>query len=361
MAPTCTTSRAKGLGQGTDLWRHQWDVWTAPKVNKFPDDWGMITQADIVVVGVDGSDDSLAALAWGCALAGSNGAVHVVCATSGTEPAPRSLHELENVWTAPAHAAGVSITCHFPEGRASAMVVEMANIVGAQMIVVGGHGASPHRPKMVGSTTHRLLHHSDRPVGVVRSGHVPPLAPGGTAVVGVGNGPATGAALDWTMAFAASRKLSVVLIHAVHHEPRFLFYGPVFSMDQAMEKVAYFLDRDELRQWAEDDLTELAGRLRARPDAVGPQTERGGRPGEHQSEAAERSPNVAAGVNITGTATLGRPGSVLVEAAADAAVMVMGKHYDGPFSGYFTTATLHHVLTHAQCPVVVVAQKHGGD
>ena len=295
----------------------------------------MTKMADIVVVGVDGSDDSLAALAWGCQLAGSTGAVHLVCATSGTEPAPRSLHELENVWTAPARAAGVSITCHFPEGRASAVVVDVANIVGAQMIVMGGHGESPHRPKMVGSTTHRLLHHSDRPVGVVRSGHVPSLAPGGTAVVGVGNGQATVAALDWTMAFAASRKLSVALVHAVHHEPRFLFYGPVFSMEQAMEKEAYFMDRDVLRQWAEDDLTELAGRLRARPDATG--------------------------VNITCTATLGRPGSVLVGAAADAEMMVVGKHYDGPLSGYFTTATLHHVLTHAQCPVVVVAQGHGGD
>ena len=294
----------------------------------------MMKTADIVVVvGVDGSDDSLAALAWGCQLAGPNGAVHLVCATSGTEPVPRSLHELEDVWTAPARAAGVAITCHFPEGRASAVVVDVANIVGAQMIAVGGHGASPHRPKMVGSTTHRLLHHSDRPVGVVRSGHVPALAPGGAAVVGVGNGPATAAALDWTMAFAAHRKLSVELIHAVHHEPRFLFYGPVFSMDQAMEKEAYFLDRDELRKWAEDDLSELADRLRAHLDATG--------------------------VVITGQATLGRPGSVLVEAAADAAVMVMGKHYDGPLSGYFTTATLHHVLTHAPCPVVVVAQGHG--
>ncbi len=294
----------------------------------------MIAQADIVVAGVDGSDDSLAALAWGCALAGANGAVHVVCATSGTDPAPQSLHELENVWTAPARAAGINITCHFPEGRAAAVVVDVANIVGAQMIVVGGHGESPHRLKMVGSTTHRLLHHSDRPVGVVRSGHVSTLAPAGTAVVGVGNGPATRAALDWTVALAARRKLSVQLVHAVHHEPRFLFYGPVFSMDQAMEKEAYFLDRDELRQFAEDDLTELAVRLRARPDAIG--------------------------VTITGVATIGRPGPVLVEVAADAAVMVLGKHYDGPLSGYFTTATLHHVLTHAPCPVVVVAQEHGG-
>jgi nucleotide-binding universal stress UspA family protein len=48
-------------------------------------------------------------------------------------------------------------------------LVELADQVDAQMIVVGSHGEAPLKGAIIGSTAHKLLHLSERPVLVVRA------------------------------------------------------------------------------------------------------------------------------------------------------------------------------------------------
>jgi nucleotide-binding universal stress UspA family protein len=183
---------------------------------------------------------------------------------------------------------------------------------------------------MVGGVTHRLLHQSEIPVVVVPFGATPATPVGGTTlVVGVGHGPATGAALEWAAAFARERDLGIELVHAVNHQPLFL---PSRTMEQALEKAAERLDPALLTEWAETDLAAVVAHLKERP---GMDT-----------------------LAITTRVEFGATGPSLVTASRSASMLVIGKRSDGPFTGYFTSAALHHVLTHGRVPVVVVPQPH---
>ena len=48
-------------------------------------------------------------------------------------------------------------------------LVDLADAHDARMIVVGSYGEAPLRGALVGSTAHKLLHLSERPVLVVRA------------------------------------------------------------------------------------------------------------------------------------------------------------------------------------------------
>ena len=54
--------------------------------------------------------------------------------------------------------------------RPSTALTELAEREDARMIVVGTYGESPIRGAILGSTPHKLLHLSDRPVLVVPGG-----------------------------------------------------------------------------------------------------------------------------------------------------------------------------------------------
>jgi nucleotide-binding universal stress UspA family protein len=54
--------------------------------------------------------------------------------------------------------------------RPSAALTELAEREDARMIVVGTYGESPIKGAILGSTPHKLLHLSDRPVLVVPGG-----------------------------------------------------------------------------------------------------------------------------------------------------------------------------------------------
>ena len=305
-----------------------------------------------IVVGVDGSPDSYAALVWAAGIAGAEGVVHAVRTLSGSDQTsgasmsdPAHVEEFlrkfegELADTAKLENLRAQINCHLFEGNIADGLVEIATVMRAPLIAVGSHGRSLRRSKMVGGVVHRLLHDADIPVAVVRSDHDPhPKAPG-HVIVGVGDGPATVAALHWSASLASRQGLALRLVHGATPEHR-----PVFDLERAMrkalEKVALLVDPDELLRWVEEDLAALVDELHSRSG---------------NSE-----------LSITTVAKLGPAGPLLVaEAEASAAngpvMIVMGKHFDGPVTGYFTTATLHHVLTHASCPVIIVPQHSSAD
>jgi nucleotide-binding universal stress UspA family protein len=68
---------------------------------------------------------------------------------------------------AEAQAAGVQAVVELVPERPAAALVDVADQRDARFIVVGTWGESPLRGAMLGSTPHKLLHISDRPVVVV--------------------------------------------------------------------------------------------------------------------------------------------------------------------------------------------------
>ena len=59
-------------------------------------------------------------------------------------------------------------------------------------------------------------------------------------------------------------------------------------------------------------------------------------------------------VQITGEALEGHPAQVLISAARDAALLVVGSRGHGGFVGALIGSVSQHVVAHASCPVVII-------
>jgi nucleotide-binding universal stress UspA family protein len=129
-----------------------------------------------LVVGFDGSDGSRAALAVAIELAGKLAEpLHAVYATAPPtnvgEEAAEHRHALEGVGKgllgealAAAAAAGVHAEPHLEAARPVDALTRLADALDARLIVVGSYSESPLRGAILGSTPHKLLHLSERPV-----------------------------------------------------------------------------------------------------------------------------------------------------------------------------------------------------
>jgi nucleotide-binding universal stress UspA family protein len=136
-----------------------------------------------IVVGVEGSESSAAALKWAVRLAKTLGsqviAVYAVDIPA-YYPEPYGLpvqfdtewreaikSEFENKWTKSLKAAGVRYRTVMEDGRAASVITEVADRENADMVVVGRRGRSGVAELLLGSTSHELVLHSKRPVLVI--------------------------------------------------------------------------------------------------------------------------------------------------------------------------------------------------
>jgi len=136
-----------------------------------------------IVVGVEGSESSAAALKWAVRLAKTLGsqviAVYAVDVPA-YYPEPYGLPvqfdtewraaikaEFENKWTKPLKAAGVRYRTLMEDGRAASVITDVADRENADVVVVGRRGRSGVAELLLGSTSHELVLHSTRPVLVV--------------------------------------------------------------------------------------------------------------------------------------------------------------------------------------------------
>jgi nucleotide-binding universal stress UspA family protein len=146
-----------------------------------------VGDAKRIVVGVDGSPHSAAALEWTARLAREWGAE--VVAVYVVNPAPYYAHsfggpfplpveldpewradmtaQLSGPWTESLAKAGVPYRTLVRDGRPAAVLGEVAEAVGADLIVVGRHGRGAAAELLLGSVSHELVLHSRRPVLIV--------------------------------------------------------------------------------------------------------------------------------------------------------------------------------------------------
>lgn len=133
-----------------------------------------------IVVGTDGSENAAMAIAWAVDLALATDAEVVAVHSMGLllhpdagAPVPSygrrdEMRKLfEDVWCQPLRDSGVRHRAIFLEDNPVSAMLDTAETVGADLIVVGsrGHGGFPDL--RLGSTSHQLLEYSDRPVAVV--------------------------------------------------------------------------------------------------------------------------------------------------------------------------------------------------
>ena len=131
-----------------------------------------------IVVGFDGSDCASAALTHAIDIASELGDRIVI--TFGYEPSnygeEHSAHreavrklgeEVTEAALAQARDAGVEAELALISKRPVQALLDTAEQHDARAIVVGGYGEAPIRGAILGSTPHKLLHLSERPVLVV--------------------------------------------------------------------------------------------------------------------------------------------------------------------------------------------------
>jgi nucleotide-binding universal stress UspA family protein len=129
-----------------------------------------------IVLGYDESPGARRALGYAVDLAKLLGDTLVI--VYGAEPPGRMGDELAEHFKAVAErgraalnqavetatAAGVAATVELVDEKPAQALLDVADQHDARLIVVGTYGESPLRGAMLGSTPHKLLHWSSRPV-----------------------------------------------------------------------------------------------------------------------------------------------------------------------------------------------------
>jgi nucleotide-binding universal stress UspA family protein len=175
-----------------------------------------------LLVGVDGSDASAAALCWAGRLARLVGAEVVVATVfrpdqaevtpeHHAELARDAERRLESEWSEPLRGTGVQHRSVLVTGTPDALL-EAADREDADLVVVGPRGHGGFASLHLGSLAHHLAHHTSRPLAIVP-------APGAQAdieriVVGVDGSQGSGAAVRWCADLARVVHAEVLAVHA---------------------------------------------------------------------------------------------------------------------------------------------------
>ncbi|MBG6058115.1 nucleotide-binding universal stress UspA family protein [Cryobacterium sp. MP_M5] len=134
----------------------------------------------LVVVGVDGSPESIAALRWAVDEARlRHGRVRPITSWSypprtadveGEYIDDRSERGAERIQAVALDAVpfeGVDVTGHIVQGPPASVLLDAAN--GADLLVVGSRGLGGFSGLLLGSVSNQLVHHAPCPVLVIRS------------------------------------------------------------------------------------------------------------------------------------------------------------------------------------------------
>lgn len=202
-----------------------------------------------LVVGVDGSEGSSAALHWAIDTARLLGSS--VSAVFGYSPwagmlfavppfEPDTIREqlrtqFQEEWCAPLLEAGIEYERRFVVEEPASALLAAAEKEAAALIALGAHGRSGWSAHVLGSVTAKVVHHAGCPVAVIPH---PPVegSPSGRIVVGVDGSPGSRRALEWAAAHAQAlgkqvRAVSVTPSQLWHEQPAFVTPGGEIESD----------------------------------------------------------------------------------------------------------------------------------
>jgi nucleotide-binding universal stress UspA family protein len=284
-----------------------------------------------IIVGVDGSDASVAALRWAVEEARRADASLIVVHAhlpawhhkhaskhvDATEPQADEAalaRLMQFIEAADVDIEGVEIIRRLHVGRAAKALLDAARA--ASLLVVGARGAGGFEGLLLGSTAEHCARHAICPVVVV-----PARSPRGNGriSVGVDGSPASEHALAWAVHEATISDASLDVIGVYHPYDAKGPYG------------------GEFMQIADPGSTE---RFRLET--------------EEHVKAAIASAGVQASVPITPVVLAGHPAKVLVERSATSDLLVVGRRGGDGFAGLLLGSVTRQVLHHASVPVAVV-------
>ncbi|MEU9055988.1 universal stress protein [Streptomyces sp. NPDC048384] len=289
-----------------------------------------------VVVGVDGSPSSMAAVEIAAREAGLHGvglrlvhafgwpAAHIPHGGRPFEPHSAGMRELIDGTLTKAEQRAHELAPHVEITR-DVVVGEPVTVLEiesrtASLAVVGSRGHNRFGALLLGSTAGHMAAHAACPVLVVRGRP----DPDGAVLLAVDGSPAARGAVEFAFAVAAAHGTDLVALHAwsVRSERAY---------DSPADPPFVTYDEGRLRDEEERVLAEALGGLR------------------------ERYPDVA----VRRRLVRGRIRHTLVEASADAGLVVVGARGRGGFAGLLLGSVSQALLHHAQCPVAVV--RSGGE
>ena len=284
------------------------------------------------VVGVDASPEADQALDWTRRITGPDDRILVVHAwelplvtgydmvvtIDPSEIEQLSKQGLQEVVDRTGDARLVPIT---RQGHAGRALVAEADASDAAMIVVG-HRGKGRMAMMLGSTANYVLHHTARPVVIMRG---EPVIPPRRIVVGVddhdlADGDETGASENESvralrLAYSMPGVAEVRVVHS--------WFLPALAVGMFATVAAELESMDAGAKAIVDHVMAVAG----------PPPE---------------------GVRVVGEAVRGTPGFALIEASRDVDLVVVGSRGRGGFTGLLLGSTSGEVASHSHAPVAVV-------
>jgi nucleotide-binding universal stress UspA family protein len=286
-----------------------------------------------IVVGLDGSTESDAALRWAAHEAQRHGARLTVL--HAHDPVQHAYDTpLEEVYERGlVHIAKVIVDSAVTEVRsleptvwvhgettstAAAAALIRASGTGA-MVVVGSRGRGGFTGLLLGSVSQHVATHAAGPVVVVRA---QPGQADGPVVVGVDESDGTGHALDVAFEEAALRDAGIVVLHAYLPDVR------TWGLDLLPE-----VEDEHVRRTIElDRLNDIVEPWRKRFPAV----------------------------DVEVAAVDGQAAARLIDASATARLMVVGSRGRGGFTGLLLGSVGLQLLHHAGCPVLIARDSSMG-
>ncbi|MFH8976953.1 universal stress protein [Streptomyces sp. NPDC017890] len=284
-----------------------------------------------ITAGVDGSEESLAALAWAAREAVRRGApLHVVHAwrfqpQDAAGPGDRDAQErwvedsvAESVRTVTGRHPDLTVSTEVREAD-DAVAVLLAAAGDAGTLVLGSRGHGAVVGFLLGSVGQQVIAEATRPVVLVRAGEEAAAeAAGREVVVGQQGEPEDSAdVIGFAFEAAAARGATVRAVRA-WALPTVFTYSP--------------------------------GSMRLADEAGGLESYERKALGEALGPWRERFPDVPVIEHVE----MGSAGQVLLSVAADAQLMVVGRRARRTAVGARIGSVAHGVLHHADCPVAVV-------
>ncbi|MCK9893210.1 universal stress protein [Frankia sp. AgB32] len=283
---------------------------------------------DDIVVGVDGSEGSRTALAWGFAEAERQGCGlrAVVGIGSGGEGQARR-EAADGLAEQAAHMLHQTVTATAPATARTAVAEEVVDRPGAEalltvgygarMIVVGARGRGLLHRLRVGSVSTSVAVHSPTPVVIARGDTRGP-APGREprpVVVGVDGSPNSLAALGWAAAEADQRGVALIAVHAWLVALPLPFAASPGEITQ------------DLEDQAQASLDETLARVR---------------------------PALPAGLDVQRRVVPSSPTQALLTAGREADLIVVGARGHGGFTELLLGSVSHQCMIHSPVPVAII-------